>query len=528
VPPSSIAGRGVLPQTIDVRRRPQAHERMLSTVMFTDMVGSTELASRLGDAKWRQLLSRHHSLVRKQLKRFGGREVDTAGDGFFATFDQPARAIACAQALTEAFDRQGLQIRVGIHMGEVEVVGPKVAGVAVHIGSRVMSMAGPNEIVVSSTVRDLVSGSDLEFQDKGLHELKGVPSQWHLYSLEPPTREAEMAEAAGLPRLEAETEERRLVTPVRIAVGAGLVVAVAAVTFFQLRGEGLPAPRVNTVAKIDPSSGGVLGAVPVGTTPTVLANGEGGLWVANFDDQTLQLIDLTSNTVGTARAITGAPTAIATGAGYVWVTSSFQGMLFRFDPKSAHGVVPITVGTGASGVAFGEGSVWVTNSQQDTLLRIEPRSHAVQQTVKLPKGSNPEGVAVGARAVWVTESLAGKVAQVDPESGRVTQVPLLHGQPSAVAFGEGYVWVTVPGDDSLTRIDPGSGQATTVDNVGDGPSGVAVGEGVVYVTNASSGTVARVSVETPKVLGQTKFASGLSPDGVAVAGDAVWVAVHAP
>ncbi|MDP9225594.1 MAG: adenylate/guanylate cyclase domain-containing protein, partial [Actinomycetota bacterium] len=242
-------------ETTGVPRRPEAHERLLQTVMFTDIVGSTDLATRLGDASWRQVLARHHSLVRRQLKRFGGREVDTAGDGFFATFDQPARAIACARAMIEGFDRQGLQIRVGIHMGEVEVVGKNVTGVAVHIGSRVMSTAGANEIVVSSTVRDLVAGSDLQFEDKGLHELKGVPAQWRLYVIEPPARERDLEERTGLPHLEAEAEERPLVTPLRVAAAVALVLAVATAAVLLTRGGGLPPVHVNTVAKIDPGNG---------------------------------------------------------------------------------------------------------------------------------------------------------------------------------------------------------------------------------------------------------------------------------
>ncbi|MEA2508664.1 MAG: hypothetical protein QOG21_746 [Actinomycetota bacterium] len=513
-----------------MRRRPDAHERLLATVMFTDIVGSTELATRLGDAAWRQLLSRHNSLIRKQLKRFGGREVDTAGDGFFARFEQPARAIACARALTEAFDRQGLQIRVGIHMGEVEIVGNNVAGIAVHIGSRLMSQAGPNEIVVSSTVRDLVSGSDLQFEDKGLRELKGVPSQWHLYALEPPAREPATEEKSGLPHLESEPEARPLVTPVRVVLTVLVLVAIASAAVLLFKGGGLPPPRVNTVAKIDPGNGALLGALSVGTTPTAVASGEGGVWVANFDDQTLQLIDPASDTVGTARAITGPPKAITTGGGYVWVTSSFTGTLFRFDPKAAHSVVPISVGTGASGVAFGDGSVWVTNDQSDTLIQVEPRSHQVQQRIHLPKGSSPEAVAVGAGSVWVAESLTGKVAKIDPASGKVTaEIPLLQGKPTAVAFGAGFVWVAAQDDDSLTQIDPASGQVkNTVSNVGDGPSGVAVGDGVVFVTNANDGTVSRVSVQDAKVLGRTQLARGLSPDGVTVDDNAVWVAIHAP
>ena len=163
-------------------RRPDAPERLLTTVMFTDIVGSTELAGKLGDREWRQLLSRHHSYVRKMLKRSGGKEIDTAGDGFFATFDQPARAIACARDLVAGLHAMGIEIRAGVHMGEVEVIGPKVGGIAVHIGSRVMSKARPGEVLVSSTVRDLVAGSGLTFEDRGMHRLKGVEEGWRLFA----------------------------------------------------------------------------------------------------------------------------------------------------------------------------------------------------------------------------------------------------------------------------------------------------------------------------------------------------------
>ena len=164
-------------------RRPQAPKRLLTTVLFTDIVGSTERAAEVGDKRWRQIVSAHHALVRRQLKRHGGREIDTAGDGFFATFDQPAEAIHCAEGILRDVRRLGIQVRAGVHMGEVEVVGPKVGGIAVHIGARVMAKAEPGRVLVSSTVRDLVSGSGLAFEDLGSHELKGVPAQWHLYAV---------------------------------------------------------------------------------------------------------------------------------------------------------------------------------------------------------------------------------------------------------------------------------------------------------------------------------------------------------
>jgi len=153
-------------------------------VLFTDIVGSSKRATELGDRAWRELLQRHHELVRRQLTRFRGREVDTAGDGFLASFDGPARAIRCAEAIVEGVRALGLEVRAGLHTGECELLDGKVAGIAVHTGSRVASQAAPGEVLVSSTVKDLVAGSGLSFQDRGTHELKGVPGEWRLFAVE--------------------------------------------------------------------------------------------------------------------------------------------------------------------------------------------------------------------------------------------------------------------------------------------------------------------------------------------------------
>jgi pimeloyl-ACP methyl ester carboxylesterase len=164
------------------RRGPEP-DRVLATVLFTDIVGSTEKATELGDRRWRELLERHHSIVRQQLTRYNGREVDTAGDGFLATFDGPARAIRCASAVQRVMPGIGLEVRAGVHTGECELHGEKVAGIAVHTGARVLSHAGSGEVLVSSTVKDLVAGSGIEFEDRGTHELKGVPGEWRLYAV---------------------------------------------------------------------------------------------------------------------------------------------------------------------------------------------------------------------------------------------------------------------------------------------------------------------------------------------------------
>jgi class 3 adenylate cyclase len=160
-------------------------DTVLFTLLFTDIVGSTQRAAELGNRGWRELLERHHALVRRELTRFRGEEKDTAGDGFFATFDGPARAIRCAQAIVEGVRELGLDLRAGVHTGECELHDAKVAGIAVSIGARVAAMAGPGEVLVSQTVKDLVAGSGLDFDDRGAHALKGVPGEWKLFAVAP-------------------------------------------------------------------------------------------------------------------------------------------------------------------------------------------------------------------------------------------------------------------------------------------------------------------------------------------------------
>ena len=160
-------------------------DRVLATVLFTDIVGSTERAAALGDRKWRELVEGYYLLARRELTRFRGREVDTAGDGFFASFDGPARAVRCAEAIAAGVRSLGIEIRAGLHTGECEVIGDKVGGIAVHIGARVASLARAGEVLVSSTVKDLVAGSGISFEDRGTQTLKGVPGEWRLFAVAP-------------------------------------------------------------------------------------------------------------------------------------------------------------------------------------------------------------------------------------------------------------------------------------------------------------------------------------------------------
>jgi class 3 adenylate cyclase len=167
-----------------IRHGPEP-DRILATVLFTDIVGSTKRAVELGDRDWRELLAQHHAIVRRQLARFRGHEVNIAGDGFLATFDGPGRAIRCAVSICREVRSLGIDVRAGLHSGECQVEDSKVEGIAVHIGSRVAATAKPGEVLVSSTVKDLVVGSGIAFEDRGMHALKGVPGEWHLFAVAP-------------------------------------------------------------------------------------------------------------------------------------------------------------------------------------------------------------------------------------------------------------------------------------------------------------------------------------------------------
>lgn len=170
-----------------VRQIP-GQDRVLATVLFTDIVGSTERAAALGDGRWKELLGRFFATVRKELGRFRGREIDTTGDGVLAIFDGPARAVQCACSVINAVRSLGIEIRAGLHTGEVEMMGTNIGGIAVHIGARVASRAGAGEVLVSSTVKDLVAGSGIEFEDRGMQTLKGISQEWHLFEVRPPKR----------------------------------------------------------------------------------------------------------------------------------------------------------------------------------------------------------------------------------------------------------------------------------------------------------------------------------------------------
>ena len=498
-----------------MRRQRDGSGRFLTTILFVDIVGSTELAATVGDAAWRGLLGRYYAAVRDRLRRFGGRQIDTAGDGLFASFDAPADAITCALAIRDTATELGFAIRAGLHMGEVQTIEGKVGGIAVHIGARIAAVAGPGEVLVSGTVKDLVQGSGLRFEERGERELKGVPGRWSLFAAAPPAEDAAVPVGAA-----PSPTERRTVGP-RASVGDGLyrllprsrvargilVAAVAIVLvaitgdLFLAGGNGVPSP--SPVAQVSPTAS-LVPSVAVG------ANSLGRL-------------DPVSGTVGSDVAVGALPSGIAVASdGSIWVTNTTAGTVSRLDPTGSR-VIQTVEGAGPSptGIAAGADAIWVAESGGQKVARISPATNTVVK--EYPVGNGPSGVAVDtAGQVWVTDRLDGTLVRLDPDSGHVT--PYAIGlTPMDVAVGAGAVWVSDYDKGAVVRVDPRDGSVLARVNVGNGASAIAASDAAVWVANRLDGTVSHIDPLTNSVVGAP--AVGAEPTGVAIAQDAVWVAV---
>ena len=509
-----------------MRRR--TGSRLLAAVLFTDVVNSSVIAGQVGDARWKELIARHHAIVRRELKRYGGRELDTAGDGFFASFSEPAAAIRCACAATESIRQLGIEIRTGVHFGECEQVGGKLGGLTVVVGARVMALGGPGDVLVTGTARELAGGAGFGFQDRGRHSLKGVDGTWQVLAVTnvdgvPRPSPAEPKEAE---RRLSEVQPGRLRPRTRLVVGALIAFALgAAVISFALLGgdqEAPPLERIppDRVGRIDPSTNAIDAApLNVGSKPTELAVGGGTAWITRLEAGTLSRVDLASRAVESL-STNGHPAAIGVDeTGFVWVLNGLEATVVQIDPRRMVVEDTIELPTGTKDLAVGEGAVWVTNANEGTLTRIDLVTHD-RQAVDLSKIGTPDGVAVGDGAVWVAGSV--EIAKVDPGSLEVLETWPLRFPGDEVAVGEGAVWVTQLADDQVSKIDETTGPSTYIP-VGNAPIDVVVGGGAVWVTNSLDGTLSKIDPKTNDV---EEIQLGSSPEGVAFGDGSVWVAVH--
>jgi hypothetical protein len=351
---------------------------LLATVLFTDIVGSSEIAAELGDRRWHVLLARHNAIVRQALRRRGGKEIDNAGDGFFAAFDDQADAIRCACEISDAVRDLGIDIRAGLHVGQSEIVGKKLGGTSIHIASRVMSEAAGGEVLVSGVMRDLVAGSGFAFEDRGFHRLKGIPAEWRLYAITAvdgtargPSLEPEAAVRARESIKPPPVLERRGARRIGVAVA---VLAVALVSAAILRSRDAPPaepspaleiPR-NSLVRIDPLTSEIVAVAPLvapadGQMTAVPERQE--VWVLSPTEQVISVVDAATNEAGPPIPGFGGATAtpgygIVYHAGSVWVIGN-DNTVHEIGTGLGNPLAAIDVPKGPSLLAEGFGRVWV-------------------------------------------------------------------------------------------------------------------------------------------------------------------------
>ncbi|MDQ2933376.1 MAG: hypothetical protein M3R49_00075 [Chloroflexota bacterium] len=500
-------------------------ERFLTTVLFTDIVGSTDVAAEFGDRAWRELVEEHHRLVREALKRHGGREIDTAGDGFFAIFDAPAAAAECALDAIEAVQALGIQIRAGLHVGEVEKSGAKVTGISVPTAARIMAAAGGSELLASSTVRDLAAGSGLQFDDRGERELKGVPGTWRLYVVTrrgqsaaaetPTTADRAARRAAAVRRAEARPfweRHPRLTAATAIGLTA-VVVAGAALVWSPWRPKALAGVAENSIGVIDPGRNEIVAATKVDGQPAGIAVGEGAVWVTNAESNTVSRIDPSTRAVVQTIDVGKTPAGITTGHGSVWVANSGGRSVTRINATTNRPVDEIDVGTYPTAIAFGADAVWVTNAGDGTLSRIDAATGKAAAPISV--ASLPVAMAVAPDGLWVASQDGAAVSHLDPSSGAALSAPIPVGwRPSAMAIGAGALWVANTGSGSVSRIDTASGSVLGVVNVGGSPTSVAVDGTTLWVGDANS-AVLRVDTANPGVA-PVRIGTNSAPQAIAV------------
>jgi class 3 adenylate cyclase/streptogramin lyase len=528
--------------------------RRIATVLMLDVVGSTHIAAELGDARFRALSTRFDRIVRTALRRHGGREEDHAGDGFFATFPQPDRAIRCAVAIADEVRDLGIEIRAGIHTGQTEDQGGKAQGIAVVIGARVMSLAEEGELLVTSTTKELVTGSGFGFEDLSAHELKGVPGSWQVFAVtsvdeEPRARALPPAETAERRRaIEAFPErERTSRSLVWTGVGALLLAAVVVAVVASTRDDApsRPAPRGDappeeeSVVELDPETGDVLVEIPApvsqrgrpgvrrGTPDHPMAVGQGGVWILR-SQRWIYHVDPRSNELRSVITLDlGGPSFtlnLAVGLDEVWI--AYDRGLLRVDPATEEQTLVVRSPGGAASphavdVTIGDGAIWLM-SQDSHLVRFDPRTGR-SRTVDLPQSSDL--IAFGHGSVWIGDTVASTVTRFDPETLR-PEPPIEVPQGVDNIVSGDRVWILSHRADVLTPIDPVSGEPGTSVPVGADPTGLATGSGAVWVGD-EDGVIRRVDENTREVI-EIPFGAeirGLAYDDEA---DTLWVDVAGP
>jgi class 3 adenylate cyclase len=519
--------------------------RRTATVLFLDIVSSTRIASELGDARFRELLARFNRTVRTDLRRFGGREEDHAGDGFFATFDEPARAIGCASLLSEHVRELGIEIRSGIHTGETEQVDGKTQGIAVVIDARVMSLAGAGEVLVTSTTKELSTGSRFGFEDFSAHELKGVPGTWQVWAVRavdgdprpeplPPGEAAERLRAIGAGPAGEGSPRRRIV----IGVVVLAVVAVGIALLLPRREAESPppesgAPRAGELLEISPS-GSVMSTLlvePLQAEGTVrhtvhpLVVGQGGVWLIRRD-QLIHIDPIDDEVRGRPQLGSGNPLSINVATGYdaIWLMTEVE--LFRVHPGNDEARVVLRLGEGTvqgaknTDVAAGAGSIWI-GSTDGFLIRIDRRTERVERA----DGLDPiDSLAASSDAVWTGDPLAGAVTRYEPDSLRPVETIHVPGGVDALAIAGDRVWVLSRSVGQVTEV--ADGRVRSPIRVGEDPTSIAAGLGAIWVGD-EDGVIRRIDLETRRI-DEILVGAGIRAIAVDEDRNSLWVDIASP
>ncbi|MEO6059330.1 MAG: ABC transporter substrate-binding protein, partial [Candidatus Limnocylindria bacterium] len=509
-------------------------ERFLTTVVMTDIVGSTEHAAELGDSAWRELLQQHHALIRAELRRHGGREMDTAGDGFFVIFDAPATAVACVLAMAEGVSKLGLEIRAGVHVGEVQQMAGKVTGIAVVIASRIMANAGGGEVLVSSTVRELAAGSGLTFDDRGVRQLKGVPGEWQVWAVgrvepgtggTPTATSARERRAVAVRRAQARPLwQRRPRLVAATAVGLALIIATSGLFVWKpWQPPALASVAENSIGVIDPERNEVIGQIPVGTRPGGIAVEGGYAWVTNTGADTVSQIDLATYAVIDGIDVGRQPKGIAVAEGSVWVANSGDRTVSRINVATGRVVADITVGNGPTAIAAAGSSLWVANATDSTVLSIDTRSGEVSLPTDV--AATPIALALDEGGLWVLSGDGASVSHLDPGTGALLAAPIpLPARPSAFALSPDSVWVALA-DGTVTRIDRSGDRVTDTIDVGGSLASIAVSGSAVWVGD-QDGTVYRLDA-TDSSAPHKRISTSSAVASLIVLDGEVWLAAQA-